>query len=90
MCQLSLSQINSWLAHSSPPKSYATIDGVPCAHDLMEDDFEPLEEPLKRTTDWLASKDESRFEELYTAYAAGLYAAQTEQLQNKNNNTQEV
>ena len=50
---------------------------------LMEDDFE-------RTTDWLASKDESRFEELYTAYAAGLYAAQTEQLQNKNNNTQEV
>ncbi len=56
----------------------------------MEDDFEPLEEPLKRTTDWLASKDESRFEELYTAYAAGLYAAQTEQLQNKNNNTQEV
>lgn len=36
---------------------------------LMEDDFEPLEEPLKRTTDWLASKDESRFEELYTAYA---------------------
>lgn len=57
---------------------------------LMEDDFEPLEEPLKRTTDWLASKDESRFEELYTAYAAGLYAAQTEQLQNKNNNTQEV
>lgn len=45
---------------------------------------------LKRTTDWLASKDESRFEELYTAYAAGLYAAQTEQLQNKNNNTQEV
>lgn len=57
---------------------------------LMEDDFEPLEEQLKRTTDWLASKDESRFEELYTAYAAGLYAAQTEQLQNKNNNTQEV
>ena len=57
---------------------------------LMEDDFEPLEEPLKRTTDWLASKDESRFEELYTAYAAGLYAAQTEQLQNKNNNTHEV
>lgn len=55
---------------------------------LMEDDFEPLEEQLKRTTDWLASKDESRFEELYTAYAAGLYAAQTEQLQNKNNNTQ--
>ena len=45
---------------------------------LMEDDFEPLEEPLKRTMDWLASKDESRFEELYTAYAAGLYAAQTE------------
>ena len=44
---------------------------------LIEDNFEPLEEePLKRTTDWLASKDESRFEELYTAYAAGLYAAQ--------------
>lgn len=36
MCQLSLSQINSWSAHSSPPKSQATIDGVPCAHDLME------------------------------------------------------
>lgn len=49
---------------------------------LMEDDFEPLEEPLKRTTDWLASKDESRFEELYTAYAAGLYAAQTKRCTN--------
>lgn len=36
MCQLSVSQINSWLAHSSPPKSQATIDGVPCAHNLME------------------------------------------------------
>lgn len=39
---------------------------------------------------FLVTMDESRFEELYTAYAAGLYAAQTEQLQNKNNNTQEV
>lgn len=57
---------------------------------LMEDDFEPLEEPLKRTTDWLAGKDESRFEELYAAYADGLYTIQTEQLQNKNNNTQEM
>ena len=57
---------------------------------LMEDDFEPLEEPLKRTTDWLAGKDESRFEELYAAYADGLYTTQTEQLQNKNNNTQEM
>ena len=25
-----------WLAHSSPPKSQATIDGVPCAHNLMK------------------------------------------------------
>ena len=57
---------------------------------LMEDDCEPLEEPLKRTTDWLAGKDESRFEELYAAYADGLYTTQTAQLQNKNNNTQEV
>ena len=40
---------------------------------LMEDDFEPLEEPLKRTTDWLAGKDESRFEEQYAAYADRLY-----------------
>lgn len=40
---------------------------------LMEDDFEPLEEPLKRTTDWLAGKDKSRFEELYAAYADRLY-----------------
>ena len=34
--QMSTLQIASWLAHSSPPKSQATIDGVPCAHNLMK------------------------------------------------------
>lgn len=57
----------------------------------MEDVFEPLEEPLKRTTDWLASKDESRFEELYAAYAEGLYAAQKAlQFQSGNGSVQGV
>lgn len=58
---------------------------------LIEDNFEPLEEePLKRTTDWLASKDESRFEELYTAYAAGLYAAQKSRLPQNGSRIQEA
>lgn len=58
---------------------------------LMEDDFEPLEKPLKRTTDWLASKDEPRFEELYAAYAEGLYAAQkTLQFQSGNGSVKGV
>ena len=58
---------------------------------LVEDDFEPAEEPLKRTTDWLASKDEPRFEELYAAYAEGLYAAQkTLQFQSGNGSVKGV
>ena len=58
MYLLSVPQIYSWSAHSSPPKSQATIDGVPCAQNSWKKEHTKESEPISDEMLTFMSTDE--------------------------------